>query len=140
MSVGDYSAEAKHIIAKAIENAIKHFTVKLEGEVVGEDESNKMADYWPLGSQANEQTGLLAIEAFIKVPYAIYGVVPFIIERPTFPYRSGAEVVNGNILSNIWARLRINYILRFDGVFQQDVSQYPEQPPQYILHCGYIIW
>ena len=71
MSVGDYSVEAKRIIATAIENAIKHVTGKVEGEVVVEDESNKIADYWPLGSEANEQTGLLAIETFIKVRFIV---------------------------------------------------------------------
>ena len=67
----DYSIQAKRIIATAIENAIKHVTSKVEDEVVIEDEDNKMADYWPLGSQANEQTGLLAIETFIKVGFNI---------------------------------------------------------------------
>lgn len=65
----DYSIQAKRIIATAIENAIKHVTGELEDEVVIEDD--KMADYWPLGSQANEQTGLLAIETFIKVRFIV---------------------------------------------------------------------
>ena len=67
----DYSIQAKQIIATAIENAIKHITDKVEDEVVIEDEGDKMADYWPLGSQANEQTGLLAIETFVKVRFSV---------------------------------------------------------------------
>ena len=72
MSEADYSVEAKTIIAKAIENAIKHVAVTIEAEAVGEDVDNKTPEYWPLGSQADEQTGLLAIETFIKVRVIIY--------------------------------------------------------------------
>lgn len=140
MSVDDYSAEAKRVIAKAIENAVKHITSGLQAEVAGKDGDNKeMAEYWPLGSQADEETGLLAIEAFIKARVML--IVSCLIYPPTytFAHRSGREVVNGNISSSTWARQRTNYILKFDGVFQQDVSQYPEQPLQFTLHYGYII-
>lgn len=69
MSVDDYWVEAKRIIAKAIENAVKHVAAGLEeSEAVDkDDDSINIADYWPLGSQADEQTGLSAIETFIKV-------------------------------------------------------------------------
>ena len=53
------AAEAKKIIAIAIENAIKHLS--------GEEDKIAVADYWPLGEDVNEQTGGLAIEAFVKV-------------------------------------------------------------------------
>lgn len=65
MSVDDYWAEAKRIIAKAIENAVKHVAAGLE-EVEADDDNIKVADYWPLGNQADEHTGLSAIETFIK--------------------------------------------------------------------------
>ena len=69
MSVNDYWVEAKRIIAKAIEDAVKHIAAGLEeAEAVDKDsDSIKVADYWPLGNQADEQTGLTAIETFIKV-------------------------------------------------------------------------
>ena len=69
MSVDDYSVEAKRVIAIAIENAIKHITSAsdLDQQPAGEDDEDKMAKYWPIGSQACEQSGLLAIETFIKV-------------------------------------------------------------------------
>ena len=66
MSLDDYSEEARRIIAKAIENAIKHITSGLQGELDEDGDNKKMAEYWPLGSQADEQTGLLAIETFLK--------------------------------------------------------------------------
>lgn len=76
MSVDDYWAEAKRIIAKAIENAVKHVAAGLE-ELEADDDNIKVADYWPLGNQADEHTGLSAIETFIKarvrVPfYCVY--------------------------------------------------------------------
>jgi len=57
-------AEAKRIIAIAIENAIKHLSTEL-----AEEDCDKIAvaDYWPFGNDVNEQTGGLAIEAFVKV-------------------------------------------------------------------------
>ena len=73
MSAADYSVEAKTIIAKAIENAIKHVAFTIEAEGVCEDEDKKTPEYWPLGSQADEQTCLLAIETFIKV--TIYSMI-----------------------------------------------------------------
>lgn len=65
MSSDDYSVEAKRIIAKAIENAIKHITSE-SAEIIEDEDKKKMADYWPLGSQMDEQTGAIAIETFIK--------------------------------------------------------------------------
>jgi len=56
----EYLAEARRIIAVAIENAIKHFSSELAVE-------DKVADYWPLGEELNEQTAVVAIEAFVKV-------------------------------------------------------------------------
>lgn len=72
MAVSDYSEEAKRIIAIAIESAIKHIN-ELELAVDVEIEVNKkIAEYWPLGSEVNEQTGCLAIETFIKARSNVY--------------------------------------------------------------------
>jgi len=91
--MADYSEQAKLIIATAIENAIKHITGK--PEVIHED--TKIGEYWPLGSQADEQTGLSAIETFIKARDMHY----LLFYLPGFACRSGIEEVNGNISSNI---------------------------------------
>jgi len=58
------AAEAKRVIAIAIENAIKHLSTELAEEYC---DKITVADYWPLGEDVNEQTGGLAIEAFVKV-------------------------------------------------------------------------
>ena len=135
MSVDDYWAEAKRIIAKSIENAVKHVAAGLE-EVEADDDNIKVADYWPLGNQADEHTGLSAIETFIKARVRVLFIVSI---YPPIAYRSGREEVNGSTLSSTWAKQMTNYILRLDGAFQQDVSQYPERLHQYTLHYGHTI-
>ena len=47
--------------------------------------------------------------------------------------------MNGSTLSSTWAKQMTNYILRLDGAFQPDVSQYPERLHRYTLHYGYTI-